>query len=98
MRYLRYPPRFKAGAGLMARSARVDFLRRQRREAGRRLRVPERSEVEDVVEARLTLQEMAKKRPKALRFILDYIERSHERGTGADRRMAHFYRQQLRAV
>ncbi len=52
-------------------------------------------ELDAVVEARESLREMARKRPRALSFVLNYINQITH--SGADRRMACYYRQQLRA-
>ena len=96
-RFVQYPPRTYLGAWLMANSARDSLYKRERTQRRVKDSAPSAPtfELDAVVGARATLRDMAGRFPRALRFMLGYIRRTGH--SGADRRMAHYYRQQLRA-
>ena len=96
-KYVQYPPRTKMGAWLMANHARDSLYKREKYQRKVKDSAPTEPSIEldAVVEARESLREMARRCPRAFAFVLNYI--NQVRHSGADRRMACYYRQQLRA-
>lgn len=84
----------------MARSARNDLCRREQQQANVQKRCEATQEISQTMDAwfdaRDTLRELAGKSPRALAFMLRYIQTPGHSGT--DRARACRYRRELRAV
>ncbi len=90
-KFVRYRPRTRWGAWLMARSARNDFFRDEMR--FQRRKKAQASPTPDAMAglfARLEIQDAARNRPKAFRRLLALL------APGGSRRMRSYYRHQLR--
>ncbi len=96
-KFYRYRVRTRLGAWLMAQSARNSLYRKEKRySASGSLDYISNFDLEERMLIHERLEEMARKLPKAFVFMLEYINR--RRHSGADRRMAHYYRRQLKAA
>ena len=97
-RFAKYPPHTYQGAWLMARSARTSLFRREQYQMKIMDALPPEPTftLDSALEARGRLRELAAQCPRAFAFMLHFI--MQPRHSGADRRMACYYRQQLRAV
>lgn len=95
VKFLRYKPKTTTGAWKMAHCVAIDFARRAQTRQRLYQKMRHQTGTAELDTTGLRFWEMRQLRPRALAYAIGH---SGRKNNGAEKRMLHYYRQQLRAL